>query len=80
MKYSEFLSKSGQSKNSLGLALKDQSQTVYKALISQISQPSYLEEVTEPESVILLQSVAGIQSPPRYEHYEQFLCSIDGLI
>ncbi len=48
--------------------------------MSQITQPSYLEDVTEPESVILIQSAGGIHSPPKYEHYEQFLCSIDGLI
>ena len=36
--------------------------------------------MTEPETIVLMQSSGGIHSPPKYEHQEQFLCSIDGLV
>jgi hypothetical protein len=76
MKYSEFLSKSAQS--SMSLAFKDS--TLKPSLYPHISQPSYLEELTEPSKITIMQSVQGVHVSPRYEHHEQLVCSIDGLV
>ena len=80
MKYSEFLSKSRESSNSLGIVLRDESESTTNKLKSKIITPDYLNDVTDLDAIILMQSSGGIHSPPKYEYYEQFLCSIEGMI
>jgi hypothetical protein len=80
MKYSEFLEKSGQSSNSLGMVLREESESISKSLLSKVKGPSFMEEIADLESIVLMQSTGGMHSPPRYDHYEQLLCSVDGLV
>jgi hypothetical protein len=80
MKYSEFLEKSGQSSNSLGMVLREESESISKSLLSKVKGPSFMEEIADLESIVLMQSTGGIHSPPKYDHFEQILCSVDGLV
>jgi hypothetical protein len=52
------------------MAMKDESDSIYKALRSSISQPQYLDEVTEPSKITLMQSAGGLHYAPHYEHFE----------
>ena len=80
MKYSEFLAKSAESSNSLGIVIRDESESTTKSLKPKINTPEYLEEVADLDRIVFMQSSGGIHSPPKYEHDEQFLCSIEGMI
>jgi hypothetical protein len=54
MKYSEFLEKSGEASNSLGIVLRDESETTTKSLLSKIKGPSFMEDIADLHRVVLM--------------------------
>lgn len=64
----------------MSLVLRAESDDISDALINDIVPPPFLEEFTDAAGVTLIQSVTGFDSPPKYEHHEQFLCSLDGMM
>ena len=60
--------------------LRDESESTTKSFKPKIVTPDYLDEVAELDRIVFMQSSGGIHSPPKYEHFEQFLCSIEGMI
>lgn len=64
----------------MSIVLREESDDVSDALLKDISPPPFLEEFTDPAGLVLIQSPTGFDSPPKYEHHEQFICSIDGMM
>lgn len=62
------------------MVLRDESESTSKSLLSKVKGPSFMEEIADLDSIVFMQSTGGIHSPPRYDHYEQLLCSVDGLV
>ena len=77
MKYSDFLKK--MSEVQVGVTLRDEEEAVYKKLLPEITIPQFWSEINDLSGVTLIQGQA-FYSPPRYERYEQFLCSVDGYV
>lgn len=80
MRYRDFLEKSGSSLTSIEIVLRDESEALQEALKPLIAEPEFFSEVCEPAGVVLLQASSGFHLSPKYEHHEQFLCAIDGLM
>lgn len=62
------------------MVLRDECESTSKSLLSKVKGPSFMEEIADLDSIVLMQSTGGIHSPPRYDHFEQLLCSVDGLV
>lgn len=54
MKYSEFLDKSGQSSNSLGMVLRDESESTSKSLLTKIKGPSFMEDIADLDRAVIM--------------------------
>eukprot|EP00347_Sterkiella_histriomuscorum_P004339 403360825 len=77
MKYSDFLKK--MDGDQVTVAMRENHDNVMKSLIKEIALPNFYEDISDIQSLELIQGKIVVNSA-HYEKQEQFLCAIDGII